>query len=125
VDERAFRTSTDRPVTAVTADGMREVDEVAVEEFGISLLQLMENAGRTLPAMDVPVDHGTDAVVDESAERVVDALVGYRLEGPLRGTAADLVERVNGLDATVLSLDVSSGVNATSGERAGPSSPTA
>ena len=112
-------------MTAVTADEMREVDEVAVEELGVSLLQLMENAGRTLPAMDVPVDYGTDAVVDESAERVVDALVGYRLEGPLRGTAADLVERVNGLDATVLSLDVPSGVNATSGERAGPSSPTA
>ena len=33
---------------AVTADEMREVDRVAVEEFGLSILQMMENAGRNL-----------------------------------------------------------------------------
>src|SRR5260370_8286135 len=35
-------------VPAVTAAQMREVDRMVVEEFGISLLQMMENAGRAL-----------------------------------------------------------------------------
>src|SRR5260370_31141354 len=35
-------------VPAVTAAQMREVDRIMVEEFGISLLQMMENAGRAL-----------------------------------------------------------------------------
>jgi NAD(P)H-hydrate repair Nnr-like enzyme with NAD(P)H-hydrate epimerase domain len=48
MDERAFRTGTGRQVPAVTAAEMREVDRVAVEEFGVSLLQMMENAGRNL-----------------------------------------------------------------------------
>jgi len=44
----AFQTSTVTPVTAVTASEMVAVDRVAVDEFGISLLQMMENAGRNL-----------------------------------------------------------------------------
>lgn len=48
MDEHLFRTADGDPVTAVTADEMREVDRVAVEEFGVDLLQMMENAGRTL-----------------------------------------------------------------------------
>ena len=35
-------------VPAVTADQMREVDRIAVEEFGLGILQMMENAGRNL-----------------------------------------------------------------------------
>src|SRR5260370_31717288 len=35
-------------VPAVTAAQMREVDRMMVEDFGISLLQMMENAGRAL-----------------------------------------------------------------------------
>jgi len=51
-DERTngvtFQTE-DRILTpAVTAEQMREVDRIAVEEFGLSVLQMMENAGRSL-----------------------------------------------------------------------------
>src|SRR5260370_18950803 len=35
-------------VPAVTAAQMREVDRIMVEDLGISLLQMMENAGRAL-----------------------------------------------------------------------------
>lgn len=35
-------------VAAVTRDQMREVDRLMIEEYGISLLQMMENAGRAL-----------------------------------------------------------------------------
>ena len=32
----------------ITADQMREVDQAMVEEYGIQLTQMMENAGRNL-----------------------------------------------------------------------------
>jgi len=164
-----------RPVTAVTAAEMREVDRVAVEEFGVDLLQMMENAGRTLALqaeeatdgpvvvaagnggngggglacarhllnrgvdvrvaldrppgeltgaaahqydtlaeMDAPVGVGPGAV-DPAAGLVVDALIGYGLDGPVRGTAAGMVGAVDGGDTPVLSLDVPSGRDATDG----------
>ncbi len=43
-----FRTESVRVVPAITAAQMREVDRIAVEEFGLGLLQMMENAGRDL-----------------------------------------------------------------------------
>jgi NAD(P)H-hydrate epimerase len=43
-----FRTEDGVVVPAVTADQMREVDRIAVEEFGLGILQMMENAGRNL-----------------------------------------------------------------------------
>jgi NAD(P)H-hydrate epimerase len=43
-----FRTETGHVVPAITAAQMREVDRIAVEEFGLGLLQMMENAGRNL-----------------------------------------------------------------------------
>lgn len=38
-------------VPAVTTDGMREVDRLAIEEVGPNLYQMMENAGRNLALM--------------------------------------------------------------------------
>jgi len=182
MDGHEFRSDTGQPVSAVTAAEMRDVDRVAVEDFGVSLLQMMENAGRnlarhvreagsepvvvlagnggngggglcaarhlanreltvlvvldrppreldgaartqyeTLATMGVPVDGGVAALAERDVGTVVDALVGYGLDGPLRGTAANLVEAVEPLDATVVSLDVPSGMIATTGERPGPS----
>jgi NAD(P)H-hydrate epimerase len=59
-----FRTPAGCEVTAVTAAGMREVDRVAVDEVGLRLLQMMENAGRALAwhVRDVRED-GTVVVV--------------------------------------------------------------
>lgn len=178
MDERAFRTSGGEPVPAVTAAEMRRVDDLAVDAFGIAVLQMMEHAGRalagivreradgpvtvlagsggngggglcaarhlrnrdvdvrvvldrppgslagpaahhhaTLSAMDVPVAVGPDGVEDDT-ETVVDALVGYGLSGPISGTAAELIE-TTATAATVVSLDVPSGVAATTGEAPG------
>jgi NAD(P)H-hydrate epimerase len=174
-----FATPDGESVTAVTASEMAAVDRVAVEEFGLGLLQMMENAGRnlarcirdrspesvvvlagdggngggglccvrhlanrgvsvsvvldrdptalsgaartqfeTVRAMGVPVGVGADALAEREPDVIVDALVGYGLDGPLRGTAAELVGAVPG-DATVVSLDVPSGMDATTGEREG------
>jgi NAD(P)H-hydrate epimerase len=171
----SFTTASGVEVPAVTAEQMREVDRVAVEEFGLQLLQMMENAGRTLAwhvrdagrdpvtvmagnggngggglacarhlsnkgrrievvldrepdeldgaaanqlqvlrRMDVPVRTGTGDDVD--GETLVDALVGYGLAGDLRGPTRSLVEAVEHSSATVVSLDVPSGRDATTGE---------
>ena len=43
-----FETESGVEVPAVTAREMREIDRIAVDEFGLGILQMMENAGRTL-----------------------------------------------------------------------------
>ncbi|MEF8851880.1 MAG: NAD(P)H-hydrate epimerase [Haloarculaceae archaeon] len=180
MNRHGFRTEAGDPVTAVTAAEMRDVDRVAVEEFGLSLLGMMENAGRNLAwhvremrsgpvvvlagnggngggglcaarhlanrdvpvsvvldrdperldgaartqseilaAMDLPVTVGVETPAEWDPETVVDALVGYGLDGALRGSAAGLVDAVTGSRAQVVSLDVPSGMVATTGERPG------
>jgi len=44
----SFQTQEGRSVAAVTAEQMRDVDRVAVEEVGLELLMMMENAGRNM-----------------------------------------------------------------------------
>jgi NAD(P)H-hydrate epimerase len=48
VKDRCFRTKAGVRVPAITADQMLKVDRVAMEEFGLGILQMMENAGRNL-----------------------------------------------------------------------------
>ncbi len=179
-----FRTETGTVVYAVTADQMREVDRVAVEEFGLGLLQMLENAGRTLAehvldmlggargevtvvagaggngggglccarhlrnhgiavrvVLDRPIEQVTGAAgaqlevlraaglrptvpTDARAalrrsDLVVDALIGYSLGGAPRGPAAELIDLCNRDAARVLSLDLPSGLDATTGATPG------
>jgi NAD(P)H-hydrate epimerase len=179
-----FRTANGIAVPAVTADQMREVDRIAVEEFGLGILQMMENAGRNLAenVMDmlggaegqvtvlagsggngggglccarhlhnrgftvwVVLSKETTALtgaarnqldilqaaglrpaapseaqdVIRRAHIVVDALIGYSLRGAPRGRAAELIELCNQHAARVISLDVPSGLDATTGETPG------
>lgn len=166
-------------VPALTAAQMAEVDRLAVDEYGIELLQMMENAGgglarvirslwpdrprvtilaggggngggamaaarrlsgfgmqvsvvldrpatelrgaaahqaTTLHAMDVRFepepDHDPGAIV-------VDGLIGYGLNRGPRGRAAELI-RWAATATSVVSLDVPSGVDATTGHRYDP-----
>lgn len=179
-----FRTKGGIHVPAVTAEQMREVDRIAVEEFGLSILQMMENAGRNLAGnvlqmlgrvcgevtvlagaggngggglccarhlynrrleVNLILDREAAALrgaaaaqlcilqaaglrpvdptrVEEAirwAALVIDALIGYSLRGVPRGRAAELIEICNERAAQVLSLDVPSGLNATTGETPG------
>lgn len=50
---------------------------------------------------------------------ILDALVGYSLQGAPHGSVAELIRWANGAAAPVISLDVPSGVDATSGETPG------
>jgi NAD(P)H-hydrate epimerase len=53
------------------------------------------------------------------AKLVVDALIGYSLRGEPRGRAAELIDLCNRHASQVLSLDVPSGLDATTGETPG------
>ena len=168
-------------VPAVTADQMREVDRIATEDFGLGILQMMENAGRNLAlnALDMlggtegevailagaggngggglccarhlhnrglavnivldqelehlglaasnqfrilhragvdplPLDQATQGI--RRASLVIDAPIGYGLLGAPAGETAALIRLCNLHARLVLSLDLPSGVNATSGE---------
>ena len=146
----------------VTVDQMVEADRLAIEEFSIGLLQMMEHAGSALAdvVMSIQpsgavvvmagagnngggglcaarhlVNRGRPVSVVLAGERLgaaaahqvsslaamgveprteppdvpiaVDALVGYGLEGPLRGRSAELAAWSAG--RTVVSLDIPSG----------------
>ena len=63
MERDAFETPGGVGVTAVTADEMRAVDRVAVEDVGLALGQMMENAGRTLAAQVRELGAGTASSV--------------------------------------------------------------
>jgi len=178
-----FQTSAGRAVTAVTATEMEEVDRIAVEDVGLQLLQMMENAGRILAwhvrdiraegtpvlvvagnggnggggmacarhlanrgipvrlivdrspddlsgvaatqhrildEMNVPTTTDTEQLTHSESRRVVvDSLVGYGLEGEVRPPASEMIEHLNELSEPIVSLDVPSGRDATTGEALG------
>lgn len=171
-------------VPAVTAAQMREVDRLAVEQYGIQLIQMMEQAGRALAEVARELLGGTvatrriliaagrgnngggglaasrhlanwggdvtalveraEAIKGESAQQLaaagaagvgvlddsvalevlshehpdllVDALIGYGLTGTPRGWTADVIARAGAVGVRTLSLDVPSGLDATTGE---------
>lgn len=184
-----FRTAAGIPVPSLRTEEMRAVDRVAVENIGLTLLQMMENAGRALASqvfevggdsalvvagnggngggglacarhlanhgvaveialdrwpdelagaaghqyrildeMDVPAGVGPDALRgegnengDENGERrvFVDALIGYGLTDEVRAPARGMIEEINRRAGPTVSLDVPSGIDATTGRTLG------
>lgn len=178
-----FRNPQGIPIPAVSAEEMREVDRLAEEEFSLSVLQMMENAGRTLAQHAMQLcprpnrililagsggngggglscmrhlhNHGypVELVLSRDPQTlsgsartqyevlskaglearphtwltsgisqtslVIDALLGYSLVGAPRGLVKDLIQAANDSSLPILSLDLPSGVNATSGETPG------
>lgn len=169
------------PLPLLTTAQMIEVDRLMAEEFHISLLQMMENAGRNLALLakrlldddvvDRPVvvlagrgnngggglvaarhllnwgawvqvllTHPVDAFSSVPAQQlrileamglpiawaeegwelppadlVIDALIGYGLQGDPQGSAANLIRLANSSVAPILSLDAPSGLDTTDG----------
>jgi len=180
---RRFFTETGIAVPAVTAEQMREVDRIAVEETGPNLYQMMENAGRNLALLAIQLlgrnwhtaevvvlagsggnggggvcaarhlaNHGckvglcladparlrdvpafqrkifqstrgreieTAALSAQPFDLVVDALIGYGLQASPKGSTADLIRWANSANSPILSLDVPSGLEATTGQAPG------
>jgi len=59
----AYSTSGGTAIPAVSEDQMREVDRIAVEDFGLGVLQMMENAGRNLALTAMEMIDGTQGEV--------------------------------------------------------------
>ncbi len=165
--------SIDRPPT-LTSDEMLEVDRIMIEEVGIDLARMMENAGRNLADVVIELFHpgsvtvlagsggngggvlvaarhlinrgvtvhvaGTRSIerltpvtgdqaailgrmgvsVEEEpveADVVLDGIIGYSLSGPPTGRAREFIEW--SANQRVVSLDVPSGLDATSGTAPG------
>lgn len=77
-------------------------------------------AARTAGADIVEGDEALAAVHPGAADLAIDALIGYGLRGAPAGWTADVIRRLNGSGIPVLSLDVPSGLDATSGDCADP-----
>lgn len=180
---RHFTAESGASVPAVTAEEMRELDRIATQETGPSLLQMMENAGRTMALLAMELmasrwrtaqvlvlagsggnggggicsarhlsNHGASvdlcvAVPDHLSEAavvqrkifrstnghevtpsqltnlqpdlIIDALIGYGLNAEPQGTTAELINWANKRKIPVLSLDVPSGIEATTGRTPG------
>ena len=166
----------------LSTDQMREVDRAMVEDYGILLIQMMENAGRNLAQLararflesnafgktilvlagpggngggglvcarrlhnwgadvrvylsspvakltdvsrhqhdvlekiSVPIRESDKRTTLPNADLVVDAILGYGLRGDPRDASATLIGAANVHGAPVLSLDVPSGIDATTG----------
>lgn len=176
MSEASIPTLAASDVAWITADEMREVDRIMIEDLHIELLQMMENAGRSLARLIVDVmspasvsvyagtggNAGgglvaarhlhtmgleTTVVLTGGASRLgpvpahqldilermgvavgtdvtradvaIDALIGYGLSGDPRGRTAELIDELNRGHA-VVSLDVPSGLDSTTGRRAAP-----
>ena len=171
-------------VPSVDEPQMRAVDRIAVEEYGLEILQMMENAGRnlaltameTLPTSTSSIvilagtggnggggiccarhlrNHGSNIYLIlsneenklkgsaksqlkvikktgfqisplssaeeliQSADLVIDALIGYGLSRAPRGKMADLINLTNLHAKETLSLDIPSGLDSSTGESPG------
>lgn len=171
-------------IPALTTLQMKEVDRLMLEEYHISLLPMMENAGRNLAELArrmlggqvkdkligvacgtgnnggggmVAARHlynwGADVQVylasrpdapnlkdapirqwqtlkamglvhasrdPESADLLIDALIGYGLTSNPRGSVANWIERLNASGVPILALDSPSGLDTTTGIPANP-----
>lgn len=69
----------------------------------------------TLRRLGVPIEGAYAVPAAPPRGLVIDGVIGYRLSGPPRGGAADLVRWANSQCAPILALDVPSGVEPTTG----------
>ena len=169
-------------IPALTTEQMIEVDRLMIEVYGLSLLQMMENAGRNLAelALRMLKEIGTGKCVailcgsgnnggggmvsarhlhnrgadvhllrvgdrplkeipsrqwailsqmglrDEpdfnlsAADLIIDAMIGYGLQGKPRPAVARWIERINASGVPVLSLDAPSGLDTSLGAASKP-----
>lgn len=177
--ESVFHTPEGLTVPSVSAAEMKQIDRIAINDFGLQLLQMMENAGRNLAAhaqllhktgpitiiagaggngggglacarhlanrevsVTVVLDRvpgaltgavatqlgilqATDTPITTSPEPIsdatflIDALIGYGLGDAPRDGAKDLINRCNDTNVGLLSLDIPSGYDATTGDTPG------
>ena len=91
--------------------------EVILDRETAALSGAQATQYRILEAMELPVESVDGSGLQfEPDGVVVDALVGYGLQGAVRSPANQIITTMNDHPATTISLDVPSGVDATTGE---------
>lgn len=170
----------DTKIPSLSTEQMIEVDRLMIEEYGILLIQMMENAGRTLAIQaqrmfndeindrkivilcgtgnnggggmvaarhlhnwgaqvwtplvgdqkslkevpsqqwDILQKMGLSSIkpaldLPEQPDLIIDAIIGYGLNGNPRGAAVDWINWGNTQECTILALDTPSGLDTTSG----------
>jgi NAD(P)H-hydrate epimerase len=73
-----------------------------------------------LEEMGLPIHHDADALPEAPPMLIIDGIIGYSLRGNPRGASAELIRWANAMPAPVLSLDVPSGLDATTGAASDP-----
>jgi hydroxyethylthiazole kinase-like uncharacterized protein yjeF len=101
------RIAPDGPVTVVSGKGNNGGD-------GLVVARLLREAGRTATVIDVKADGDAPPAIGGSVV-VVDALLGTGFQGEPRGAVAQAIDAINAADAHVVSVDVPSGVDASTG----------
>ncbi|MDY6769262.1 MAG: NAD(P)H-hydrate epimerase [Candidatus Nanohaloarchaea archaeon] len=90
--------------------------DVAVMLASDELNGIREEELAILRRLDVPVDEQPE----EAPDVIIDALIGYSLDGNPRPPFDGLIDVINESGATVVSVDVPSGVDAETGEEKQP-----
>ena len=93
----------------MTTSPISEIEGVPGDQLGI------------LRRLGVTVTHGLESPDIPEADIVIDAIIGYSLRGAPARAAARLIRAANAHEAPVLSLDVPSGVDASTGSVSEPS----
>jgi NAD(P)H-hydrate epimerase len=177
---KGFFTDEGLSIPIVSANQMKEIDRIALEETGPNLFQMMENAGGNLaelvkrilqsekrkkilvlagtggngggglcaarhlsnwdfvvtvclsefermkgvPMYQLHILNSTDIKIisidelkNEKPDLTVDSIIGYNLSGEPNGSALEMINWLRGQLSVVVSLDVPSGINATSGAK--------
>ena len=73
-----------------------------------------------LYGLDVTIKRGI-SLTDGDPDLIIDAIIGYSLSGPPTGVAAEMITFADESPASVLSLDVPTGLDSTTGEAHQPS----
>ena len=94
---------------AVDLQGAVAENHRSAEEFGVDIVEV--------PDAETWEKHSSEIV---GFDCIVDALFGTGFTGPLRGYLGAVIERINDSDASVVSVDLPSGLSADSGEVFGP-----
>jgi NAD(P)H-hydrate epimerase len=85
-----------------------------LSEVAAQQLQLYRNADGVVVPDDV-----SPADVLGDGDLIIDAIIGYSLRGAPRGRALQMIEWANSVEVPVLSLDMPSGIDSTTGEAPG------
>jgi len=77
---------------------------------------VIQKQAMILQTMDVELRTVYDPIQDTAPDLIIDGIIGYNLQGPPRGPAAEMINWVIRIEAPVLALDVPSGLDAGTGE---------